>query len=145
MDASASSKNIRYEIADPFLRFWFRFIYKNRSAIEINNLDYIKNIIDRDYTTHAGHELEYLIKQILIESKKFNRIGSFWDRKGHNEIDVIAINDANKTALFLEAKLQSKNYSEQSLLSKVTFATEKLNLKGYSIEHGHISLENLMK
>ena len=143
MDASPNSKNIRYEISDPFLRFWFRFIYKNRSAIEINNLDYIKTIIDRDYTTHAGYELEYLAKEILIESKQFNRIGSFWDRKGHNEIDVIAINDANKTALFLEAKLQSKNYSEQLLLNKVAFATEKLNLKGYVIEHGHVSLENL--
>jgi hypothetical protein len=143
MDAKSNSKSIRYEIADPFLRFWFRFIYKNRSAIEINNLDYIKNIIERDYSTHAGYELEYLTKEILIESKQFNRIGSFWDRKGHNEIDVIAINDANKTALFLEAKLQSKNYSEQSLLSKVAFAIEKLNLKGFNIKHGHISLENL--
>lgn len=143
LDASTNTKNIRYEIADPFLRFWFRFIYKNRSAIEINNLDYIKEIIARDYTMHAGYELEYLTKEILIESKMFNRIGSFWDRKGEHEIDVIAINDANKSALFLEVKLQSRNYSEQSLLKKVVFATDKLNLQKYKIKVDHVSLDNL--
>ena len=143
LDASTNTKNIRYEIADPFLRFWFRFIYKNRSAIEINNLDYIKEIITRDYTMHAGYELEYLTKEMLIESKMFNRIGSFWDRKGENEIDIIAINDANKSALFLEVKLQSKNYSEPSLLKKVAFATDKLNLQKYKIDMDHVSLDNL--
>tara|TARA_R110002111_G_scaffold80386_1_gene127167 strand:+ start:100 stop:1437 length:1338 start_codon:yes stop_codon:yes gene_type:complete len=143
MDASANTKTIRYEIADPFLRFWFRFIYKNRSAIEIGNYSYIKDIIERDYTTYSGIELEHLLREILIESMQFNRIGNFWDRKGHNEIDIIAINDTKKTALFVEVKLQQKYYDEQALFEKVGYASAKLKLKGYTIEHRGVSLDTL--
>lgn len=143
MDASANTKTIRYEIADPFLRFWFRFIYKNRSAMEIGNYSYIKNIIERDYTTYAGIELEHLLREVLIESMQFNRIGNFWDRKGHNEIDIIAINDTKKTALLVEVKLQQKNYDEQDLLVKVAYASSKLKIQGYTIEHRGVSLDSL--
>lgn len=143
MDASVNSKTIRYEIADPFLRFWFRFIYKNRSATEIGNYTYVKDIIDRDYPTYSGIEFEHLLREILKESMQFNRIGNFWDRSGHNEIDVVAINDTKKTALFIEAKRRQKNYNEQDLLEKVTYAKAKLKLKGYTIKYRGVSLDTL--
>lgn len=143
MDANSNTKTIRYEIVDPFLRFWFRFIYKNRSAIEIGNYKYIKDIITRDYTSHAGRELESLCREILVESMQFNRIGNFWDRKGHNEIDIVAINDTHKRAVFIEVKLQQKNYSEQILLQKIDYALTKLKLNDYQIEYRGVSLETL--
>ncbi|MBP8016752.1 AAA family ATPase, partial [Candidatus Gracilibacteria bacterium] len=39
------TKNIKYEIVDNFINFWFRFLYKYKSAIEIGNFNYIKDII----------------------------------------------------------------------------------------------------
>ena len=36
--AGDGSKKVRYDIADNFLNFWFRFIYKYRSAVEIQNM-----------------------------------------------------------------------------------------------------------
>ena len=36
--------------------------------------------------------LERYFKRVLIESKKYTRIGSWWDRKGENEIDIVAEN-----------------------------------------------------
>lgn len=142
MDAKEKSKTYRYEIADPFLRFWFRFIYKNRSAVAMGNYPCIKDIIQWDYKTYSGIEFEQLIKEILRESMQFNKIGSFWDRKGKNEIDIVAINDAEKKAVFIEAKRQQKNYSEQMLLKKVTYALAKLKLHGYSVEHKRVALMN---
>lgn len=143
MDAGANTKTVRYEIKDPFLRFWFRFIYKNRSAAEIGNYAFIKDTIARDYTTFSGIELENLLREILIESMQFNRIGRFWDRKGKHEIDIVAINDVHKKAVFIESKLQQKNYDESILLTKVAFAMNKLKLTGYSIEHQGVSLDTL--
>jgi AAA+ ATPase superfamily predicted ATPase len=35
IDANANTKNVRYEIADPFLRFWFRFIYKTGVLLKL--------------------------------------------------------------------------------------------------------------
>ena len=49
--AKEGSRNNKYLIEDNFLNLWFRFIYKYRSAIEIGNLDYVRNIMERDYDT----------------------------------------------------------------------------------------------
>jgi uncharacterized protein len=34
LDASEKDRNRRYDLADPFLEFWFRFVLPNRSALE---------------------------------------------------------------------------------------------------------------
>jgi AAA+ ATPase superfamily predicted ATPase len=65
-------KNVKYRINDNFLNFWFRFIFKYRSAIEIGNFDYAKTIIYRDYKTYSGQILErYFQEKIIIEKKIF--------------------------------------------------------------------------
>ena len=43
--AKEGSRNNKYLIEGNFLNLWFRFIYKYRSAIEIGNLDYVRNIL----------------------------------------------------------------------------------------------------
>ncbi len=43
--AKATSRNTKYFIDDNFLSFWFRFIYKYNSAIEINNFELVKEIV----------------------------------------------------------------------------------------------------
>jgi AAA+ ATPase superfamily predicted ATPase len=143
MDAKPKSRGHKYQINDAFLRFWFKFIYKNRSAVEMNNYEYILKIIERDFQTFAGHEFEYLITEILKESKQFNRIGSFWDRKGHNEIDVVAVNNADKRVLFIEAKLQYKNYEPAKFEEKINYAISQLKLFDYEVTYQCVALDSL--
>ncbi len=61
------SRSNKYLIEDNFLNLWFRFIYKFRSAVEISNLAYIRDIAVRDYEglklfyhvpTHYNHEIQ---------------------------------------------------------------------------------------
>src|SRR5690606_37442793 len=52
--AKPTSRSVKYQIKDNFLNFWFRFIYKNRSAVEIGNLGLVKKIIERDYNVYNG-------------------------------------------------------------------------------------------
>lgn len=138
-----NSRDLRYEITDPFLRFWFRFIYSSRSAVEMENFNYIKKIIERDFNTFSGIELESLFTAILRESKQFNQIGSYWDKKGENEIDIIAINDMDKRILIVEVKRQLKKYNPATLLIKSSHLLTKLSLKNYQIEHRCFALDNL--
>ena len=138
-----TSRDVRYEISDPFLKFWFRFIYSNRSAVEMENFDYLKKVIERDFDTFSGIELESLFEAILIESKQFNRIGSYWDKKGENEIDIVAINDFDKRLLVIEVKRQSKRYNHSKLLIKSAQLLSKLKLKDYKIEHRCFALDNI--
>ncbi|MDP5131972.1 MAG: AAA family ATPase [Paraglaciecola sp.] len=141
--AKDSSRDIRYEIADEFLSFWFRFIYSNRSAVEIENFDFIRQIINRDFDTYSGKQLENLFKAILAESKQFNQIGSYWDSKGEDEIDIVAIDDLNKKILIAEVKRQSRKYSETKLIMKSKSLLQQLNRQSYEVSFRGFTLDNL--
>ena len=141
--AKENSRDIRYKIADEFLSFWFRFIYSNRSAVEIENYDFIRRIVYRDFDTYSGTQLETLFKAIIIESKQFNNIGSYWNNKGEDEIDIVAINDLDKEILIAEVKRQYKKYSEPKLILKSKSLLQNLNKKGYKVSYRGFSLDNL--
>lgn len=138
-----TSRDVRYKIIDPFLSFWFHFIYSNRSAVEMENYTYLKRVIERDFAMFSGKQLEALFEAILIESQVFNRIGSYWDTKGENEVDIIAIDDINKRILMVEVKRQAKKYQPNQLLVKSAHVLNKLNLKKYQVELRCFSLDTL--
>lgn len=141
--AKDNSRDIRYKISDEFLSFWFRFIYSNRSAVEIENYDFIRRIVYRDFDTYSGTQLEELFKAIIIESKQFNNIGSYWNSKGEDEIDIVAINDLDKEILIAEVKRQYKKYCEPKLILKSKSLLQNLNKKGYKVSYRGFSLDNL--
>ena len=102
----AKSRLGRYYISDNFLKFWFRFIYPNISAIEegIFDIDLIKS----NYNHYLGGVFENVARQFLIKEKdnifNFTKIGKWWHRE--REIDVVAMNELNGEILFLECKWQ---------------------------------------
>ena len=139
--AKPGSRLVRYRIADAFLAFWFRFIYSNRSAIEIRNFAFVRKLVERDYPTWSGFWLEELIRQLLADSGQFNILGSYWERGNKNEIDIVAISDLDKTVLIGEVKRKSANIRINKLKEKAHRLS--LQLKGYKIAYRGFSLENI--
>ncbi len=119
MFQESANKNVRYAVGDHFLQFWFRFIYKYNSFIEANAYGKLVELIKRDYPTYSGRVLERYFKAKLTESGQFTHINSWWDRKGENEIDIIAADDMEKTVTFYEVKRQRKELDMGSLKEKV--------------------------
>ncbi|RLV58307.1 ATP-binding protein [Parashewanella curva] len=140
-----TSRDVRYSISDPFLKFWFRFIHANKSAVEMENYAYIRRHIARDFETYSGWELESLFEAILMESNQFGRIGGYWDSKGKNEIDIVAINDLDKKILIVEVKRNQQKYKEAKLIEKSHDLLKKLKLKNYEITYRGFSLDNLIE
>ncbi len=99
-----TSRKGRYYLSDNFLKFWFRYIYPNASAIEEGIYD-IKQI-KADYSNYLEPVFENVAKQFLIKERKnifdFSQIGRWWHK--NNEIDLIALNEQTKKALFCECK-----------------------------------------
>jgi AAA+ ATPase superfamily predicted ATPase len=116
--APEKSKNIKYQLDDFFYSFWFRFIYRNQSAVEAENFNYIKAKIKEEWSLHKGYQFEKIIKNHLKTLSFFNAVGSYWDRKGENEIDVAAVNDMEKILLLGECKLNAKKISIPQLKNK---------------------------
>jgi len=131
MFAKEGSRTVKYEIIDNFFNFWFRFIYKYCSAIEIENYEYVKNIVRRDYATYSGRFLEKYFREQLKLSCKYSAIGSYWERGNQNEIDIVAVNEEEKKILFVEVKRNAKKIDLQVLERKA----EKLMMKhsGYEL------------
>jgi len=141
--AKEGSRIVKYEIIDNFFNFWFRFIYKYRSAIEIENYEYVKNIVLRDYATYSGRFLEkYFVEQLKF-SYAYSDIGSYWERGNQNEIDIVAVNDEKKTMLFVEVKRNAKKIDLKVLESKASKLMAKY--KGYDFEFKGFCLEDVNK
>ncbi|MGM0579352.1 MAG: ATP-binding protein [Bacteroidota bacterium] len=139
--AKPNSRKIKYQIKDNFLTFWFRFIYKNRSAIEIGNYEYVKEIVKRDFDTFSGLLLERYFRQQFEESGNYSMVGNYWEKGNLNEIDLIAINELEKKIILGEIKLNKKKIDLKKLESK----SEKLlkDFKDYKIEYLKLSLEDI--
>ena len=136
--AKEGGRVLKYEIIDNFFSFWFRFIYKNRSAIEIENYEYVKQIVQNEYNTYSGKFLEKYFIEKLKESHQFSQIGTYWEKGNKNEIDIVAVNEMEKTILIAEVKINPKKISLQKLKEKSVklmqkFPNYKIELKGFSL------------
>lgn len=136
--AKPTSRSLKYEINDHFLRFWFRFIYKNRSAIEAGNLGYIRSVVARDYTSFSGKTLERFFIDRLKSLQKFNQIGTYWERQNTNEIDIVAIDQLNKSILIAEVKRNPEKIQLEQLKQKasnllVNFSNFEVTYKSYAL------------
>ena len=96
---------------DNFLNFWFRFIYKYQSAVEIGNFEYLRTIVERDYPTYSGKILERYFTEKFAAQHLYSAIGTYWEKGNQNEIDIIAVNDLEKAVLVAEVKRKKENIS----------------------------------
>lgn len=139
--ASPKSRQVKYRIQDAFLSFWFRFIYRYRSAVEIGNFTFLQQVISRDFATYSGEWLERLFQEQLAATGKYSVIGNYWESGNKNEIDIVALNELDKTALIAEVKRNPRNLRLSKLREKAVRLEQQL--KGYEIEYRGLSLEDL--
>ncbi|GHU73224.1 ATPase [Spirochaetia bacterium] len=139
--AKPGTRQIRYAIDDNFLNFWFRFIYKYRSAIEIGNRAYVRKILDRDYTSYTGRILEKYFREKLILTGKYSAIGPWWEKGNLNEIDIVAVNEMKKQMLIGEVKLQAKEIRMRELEAKAAALVK--DYRNYAVTFAGFSVDDM--
>jgi len=137
--ARPNSKITAYEIADQFLRFWFRFICPYQSLIEQQQLGLLRSNIAQHYEQFSGRSLEQYFQARAMESGQFTQVGNWWDRKGQHEIDLVALNEFAHTGIIAEVKRNPQRISMTDLQAKVAalpaaeFGKYQFELHGYSL------------
>ena len=111
------SKPDRYDYRQEY-GYWFRFVLPNQALVEMERNDLLLEIVLRDYTDYTGAVLEQYFRQKISEEDRVTRVGRYWDRKGLNEIDIIALNEIDKTALVAEVKRNAARYDSRLLEQK---------------------------
>lgn len=140
----STNKNVHYTIDDQFLRFWFRFVYKYTHIIEAGGNDKLKTIVERDFATVSGKSLECYFNEVLKESGQYTRLGYWHDRKGENEIDIIAEDEVDRKIEFIEVKRQAKNFDEAVLRAKSElFFKAAGSFNGYEIIYRGLSIDDM--
>lgn len=140
----STNKNVHYTIDDQFLKFWFRFVYKYTHIIEAGGNKKLRTIAERDFTTVSGKSLEHYFNEVLKETGNYTRLGYWHDRKGENEIDIIAEDEVDNKIEFIEVKRQAKNFDEEILRGKVeSFMNAVGSFNGYEIIYRGLSIEDM--
>lgn len=137
-----NSKVSAYEISDRFLRFWFRFICPYQSLIERKQLGLVRSNIANNYERFSGRTLEQYFQAKAFESGLYTQVGNWWDRKGENEIDLMALNEFNHTAVATEIKRNSERINLHALAAKVE-TLRKSDFGKYSFSLQALSLEDM--
>lgn len=134
--AKPNSQTVRFAIKDSFLKFWFRFMYRNRSFIAMDRPQDIAPIIEKEYPTYSGLVLEDYFRAKLRESGPYREVSSWWQVKQGEpqaEIDIVAIGQEDRTAFVAEVKRQRKQFREHEFLDKVALLKTK-ELQGYRLD-----------
>ena len=141
MFSKPNSRNSRWQLDDCFLRFWFRFILRNQALVEMERNDLLLEIVERDYERYSGLVLEQYFRQKWMEEERVTLVGNYWDRNGQNEIDMIALNDIDKTAVVAEIKRQRKKFNPDELAGKASAISN--DLTKYSVRQIGLSMEDM--
>lgn len=139
--SKAESRNVRWQITDSYMRFYFWFIYSNQNLIELGQYDLLKSLILRDYETFTGKTLEQYFTEKIKEEKQITLLGGWWDKKSQNEIDIIAINDFSKSCNIYEVKRKSEKINLKMLEEKVNIF--KRNIPNFSIKLDGLSIVDM--
>lgn len=134
------TRDVRYYVIDNFLTFWFRFIHKYRSAVEIDNMEYVRAKVRADYNTFSGFILERYFRQQYAEAGIYNTISNYWHRDA-DEIDLIAVNESDKHLVIAECKRQSKRINLDQLREKSQAIDAKH--RRWQVDYRALSLEDM--
>jgi hypothetical protein len=90
--------------------------------------------------------LEGWFREKFRESKLYPQVGSWWDRKGENEIDLIAVNDERRIAWVFEIKRNPRKVDLPVLQSKANAMLASCrSLDGYEIRTKGLSMDDMIR
>lgn len=90
------ARRTSYRLADPFFRFWFRFVFPNRSLLERGRVKEVLGVVERDMDAYMGLAFEDICREwvgryatgLLPASQQ---LGSWWSRDGQTEVDIAGV------------------------------------------------------
>lgn len=105
-----TSKKGLYKIKDNYIRFWFAFVYPNRSFIESGNSRIVMSKIQKSLVSaHTAYVYEDVCRERMWDLNAedcwpfhFSKIGRWWD--AHEEIGIAAVDPDGHNLILGECK-----------------------------------------
>lgn len=115
----AGSKKTIYALTDNFYRFWYHYIFSNKSYYELLGTADAAAEITGDLSDFMGLAFEDICKQYLIRQARLRKlpfvpyeIGKWWGNnpaiKAQDDVDILAVNKKRTEGIFCECKFTSR-------------------------------------
>ncbi|AEK72337.1 DEXX-box atpase [Thermococcus sp. 4557] len=142
--AKPKTKNTLYKIDDNYLAFYFRFVERYRNEVEFENFNFWDEFLE-EYNHYLGDVFEDVAREFLIELDRGGRlplhptkIGRWWRK--NEEIDLLALDERNKKALFVEVKWKDLREREAGgILKDVKRKAGLVGLNGWEENYGIVA------
>ncbi|MEV5407475.1 ATP-binding protein [Thermopolyspora sp. NPDC052614] len=95
LSTQPDTRNKRYRVADPYLRFWLAFLQRAVAESERGRPDMALRRIERSWTAWRGRAVEPIIRESLARLlpddawPETEAIGGWWNRRNNPEIDLV--------------------------------------------------------
>jgi AAA+ ATPase superfamily predicted ATPase len=90
-------RRTRYEVVDPYLRFWLAWLGPNLPEVERGRGGEVARRILSGWSTYRGIAVESIVREaltrLLPDKERFGpalHVGSYWTRDGRVEVDLVA-------------------------------------------------------
>ncbi|MCD8122933.1 MAG: AAA family ATPase [Clostridiales bacterium] len=114
-----TSKKTIYTLTDNFYRFWYHYIFPNKSYYDLLGSAEAAEEIMNDLSDFMGLAFEDICRQYLIRQAKLRKLpfipahlGKWWGNnpaiKAQDDIDLLALNKKKTEAIFCECKFTSR-------------------------------------
>ena len=109
-DNPEKSKKGLYKIKDNYLRFWFMFVYPNRSFLESGHSELVMKKIKNSFLKNqVAYVFEDVCKEWMWELNfkdtwpfHFSKLGRYWD--SNTEIDIVGLDPEENNMILGECK-----------------------------------------
>ncbi|WP_424923352.1 ATP-binding protein [Actinocrispum wychmicini] len=120
------TKNKRYRIEDPYLRFWLAFLHRGVPEVERGRGDLVAARIERSWTSWCGRAVEPVIRASLERLLPDDRlpgaetVGGWWNRQNNPEIDLVGADRTPRVAFTGSIKwLATEPFGQRELESLI--------------------------
>jgi len=136
-----TSRNSKYEICDPYLRFHFQFLYPYPDMRQFDGGGWLAERVKEQFASFIGktsyEELARRHVQRMGDAAELSfhpqYVGRAWNRAV--ELDLVAINWQDKSVLYGECKWTSKKMSGKDLDSLKERSEKLTKLKGFKAQY----------
>jgi len=135
-----TSRRTLYGISDFMFRFWYRYVYANRSLVETGAVDAVmKRRIEPDYNDYMGIVFEKICQEYLSAKNAagelpilFTSIGRWWgsDPVNHTQIEIDLVAKDGTDYLICECKWRNEKLDfgvVKKLMEKADIFSKKRN------------------
>lgn len=118
-------RNVHYGLKDNFMSFWFRYIYKHRSAVEYGDMEYLRRCVENDYDAYSKVMLEKYFRQKYRETGLYNIVVNYWEKGDDRNIDLIAVDETNRHIVIGQCIYGDETIDEMQLRQRASNLIDK--------------------